>query len=152
MLDTSRAAGSKTRTFLPARVYRSRRLRHGATSTATKRHRSSCIFACIVRPALKALAHRASADSAQSADKAEAVRQIDAAVGDIKNAAIDDGKNLNDHSQLDDHTERCGRIHQALQILRKARADISREEDNGYANGLHDRAVGHRWSDRRGAS
>jgi hypothetical protein len=36
-----------------------------------------------------------------------------------------------------------GRIHEALQILRKARADLAREEDNAYADGLRDRAIGH---------
>jgi hypothetical protein len=82
-------------------------------------------------------------DSAQTADEEEAVHQIDAAIGDIKKAAIDDGKNINDHPPRDDHPDRRGRIHEALQILRKARADIAREEDNGYADGLRDRAVGH---------
>lgn len=82
-------------------------------------------------------------DPAQVADEQESVRQIDAAIGDIKRASIDDGKNLNDHPSVDAQPDRRGRVHQAVQILRKARTDIVREEDNGYANGLRDRAVGH---------
>ena len=82
-------------------------------------------------------------DWAQTADEGEAVRQIDAAINDIKKAAFDDGKNLNDHPPLDDHPDHRGRIHEALQFLRKARADIAREEDNAFADGLRDRAIGH---------
>ncbi len=82
-------------------------------------------------------------DPAQSADEIEAIRQIDAGISDIKKAAIDDGKNLNYRPAVDAHPDRPGRIHEALQYLRKARADISREEDNAYADGLRDRAIGH---------
>jgi hypothetical protein len=96
-----------------------------------------------LRAARWLIEHRAPGDPAQSVDEGEAVRQIDAAIGDIKQAAMDDGKNLNDRPAVDEHPDRRGRIHQALQILRKARADIAREEDSGFANGLRDRAVGH---------
>jgi len=82
-------------------------------------------------------------DAAQMADEAESVRQIDAAINDIKQAAIDDGKNLADHPPVDARMDQRGRIHEALRILRKSRADLAREEDNGYANGLRDRAIGH---------
>jgi hypothetical protein len=82
-------------------------------------------------------------DWAQTSDEVEAVRQIDAAIGDIKSAAFDDGKNLNDHPPVDERPEQRGRIHEAIQILQRARADIEREEDNGFANGLRNRAIGH---------
>jgi hypothetical protein len=82
-------------------------------------------------------------DWAQTADEGEAVRQIDAAINDIKKAAFDDGKNINDHPPLDDHPDNRGRIHEALQFLNKARADIGHEEDNAFAEGLRDRALGH---------
>jgi hypothetical protein len=82
-------------------------------------------------------------DWAQTQDEVEAVRQIDAGINDIKKAAFDDGKNLNDHPPVDTHPDNRGRIHEALRFLNKARADIAHEEDNGYANGLRDRAVGH---------
>jgi hypothetical protein len=82
-------------------------------------------------------------DWAQTADEQESVRQIDAAIGDIKQAALDDGKNLADHPPVDEYPDRRGRIHEAVKFLQKARDDISHEEDNGYANGLRDRAIGH---------
>jgi hypothetical protein len=82
-------------------------------------------------------------DWAQTSDEVAAIRQIDAAINDIKQASIDDGKNLNDHPPTDAHFDNRGRIHEALRLLGKARADVAREEDNAYANGLRNRAVGH---------
>jgi hypothetical protein len=82
-------------------------------------------------------------DWAQTNDEVEAVRQIDAAINDIKQAAIDDGKNINERPAADAHYDNRGRIHEALRLLRQARADVAREEDNGYAHGLRNRAVGH---------
>jgi len=82
-------------------------------------------------------------DWAQTADEGESVRQIDAAINDIKKAAFDDGKNINDHPPLDEHPDHRGRIHEALQLMNKARADIAREEDNAFANGLRNRAIEH---------
>jgi hypothetical protein len=82
-------------------------------------------------------------DWAQTGDEVEAVRQIDAAINDIRKAAFNDGKNPNDHPPVDENPDHRGRIHEALQYLNKARSDISSEEDNGFANGLRDRALGH---------
>ena len=82
-------------------------------------------------------------DWAQTADESESIRQIDAAINDVKTAAINDGKNLNDHPPLDERPDHRGRIHEALEYLNKARADIAREEDNAYASGLRNRAIGH---------
>lgn len=82
-------------------------------------------------------------DWAQTGDEIEAVRQIDAGINDIKHAAIDDGKNINDHPPMDEHPDHRGRIHAAIGYLNKARADLAREEDNAYADGLRDRAIGH---------
>ena len=82
-------------------------------------------------------------DWAQTADESEAVRQIDAAINDIKKAALDDGKNLSDHPPVDEHPDHRGRIHEALNYLNKGRADIASDEDNGFAGGLRNRAIGH---------
>jgi hypothetical protein len=82
-------------------------------------------------------------DWAQTNDEVQAVHEIDAAINEIKRAAIDDGKNLADHPPLDERPDHRGRIHEALEYLRKGRADIEKEEDNAYANGLRDRAIGH---------
>ena len=82
-------------------------------------------------------------DWVQTSDEQESVQQIDAAIFEIKRAAFDDGKNANAHPPVDEHPDNRGRIRQASQFLMKARADIASEEDNGFANGLRDRAIGH---------
>jgi hypothetical protein len=82
-------------------------------------------------------------DWAQTGDEVEAVHQIDAAINDIKKAAFNDGKNPHDRPPVDENPDHRGRIHEALQYLNKARSDISHEEDNAFANGLRDRAIGH---------
>jgi hypothetical protein len=82
-------------------------------------------------------------DWARSVDEVEAVRQIDVAINDIKKAAIDDGKNIDSHPKVDERPQHNGRLHEALDYLRKARADIAQEEDNGYAKDLRNRSIGH---------
>lgn len=82
-------------------------------------------------------------DWTQTAYEQQSIQQIDAAIAEIKRAAYDDGKNANARPPVDAHPDNRGRIHQAVQFLGKARADIAREEDNAYANGLRDRALGH---------
>ncbi|HEY6302799.1 MAG TPA: hypothetical protein VIX14_06995 [Terriglobales bacterium] len=72
-----------------------------------------------------------------------AIEEIDKAIGEIKRASIDDGKNLNDHPPVDPHMERRGRYHRALELLDKAHNDIAREEDDPSVRGLRDRALRH---------
>jgi hypothetical protein len=79
----------------------------------------------------------------QTTDEIEAVRQIDAAIGEIKKAAIDDGKNLADHPAVDEQNEHNGRLHVSVDYLKKARQDISHDEDNQFAQGLQERAFLH---------
>lgn len=79
----------------------------------------------------------------RTVDEIEAVRRIDAAIGEIKKAAIEDGKNLEDHPPVDERNDHDGRLHVALDFLRKARKDISHDEDNRFAQGLQGRAYGH---------
>jgi hypothetical protein len=73
-------------------------------------------------------------------DEHDAVGDIDRAIHDIKDAAIDDGKGLDDHPAIDAHEARPGRLHRAMEALRAARADIDKEEDNAFARGLRGRA------------
>jgi len=95
-----------------------------------------------LRAARWLIEHRPS-DWAQTSDEVQAVHEVDAAINEIKRAAIDDGKNLADHPPLDERPDHRGRIREALDFLRRGRADVEREEDNAYANGLRDRAIGH---------
>lgn len=76
-------------------------------------------------------------------EEKEAIHAIDDAINEIKKAAIDDGKDLNDHPPVDAHIDYAGRLHRAKELLEKARRDISEEEDNSFAQGLQQRAFGH---------
>jgi hypothetical protein len=76
-------------------------------------------------------------------DEIAAVKRIDEAISDIKKASIDDGKNLSDHPPVDEKTDHVGRLHEAVDFLRKARSDVNQEEDNIFADGLKDRTLRH---------
>jgi hypothetical protein len=95
-----------------------------------------------LRTARWMLEHRPG-DAAVSSNEDVAITEIDAAIGEIKRAAIDDGKNLNDHPNVDVPGDRPGHLHKALELLRKVHSDVAREEDDPVTRGLRDRAVGH---------
>lgn len=76
-------------------------------------------------------------------DDEEAIREIDAAINEIKRAAIDDGKGLNDPFPIDTSLTPHGRFHKANELLWKAHNDLSRAEDVREARGLRNRAIGH---------
>jgi len=77
------------------------------------------------------------------AEEREAIHEIDAAIGEIKKAAIDDGKDLSDHAQVDVGLDWGGRLRHAYELTGRARNDIAREEDNLFAQGLQQRALMH---------
>jgi hypothetical protein len=77
------------------------------------------------------------------AEQQHAIDEIDRAIDEIKRAAIDDGKNLNDHPPVDAHMDYSGRYHRALELLDKAHNDIAREEDDPSVRGLRNRAIRH---------
>jgi len=83
--------------------------------------------------------------SSEPVDQEEdhAIAHIDKAIGEIKHAAIDDGKDLHDHPVGDFPNERPGRLHTALDLLRKVHSDVAREEDDPMTKGLRNRAVRH---------
>jgi hypothetical protein len=74
-------------------------------------------------------------------DEKDAIAEIDRAIDAIKQAALDDGKNLNEHPPVDTREPRAGRLHKALAALRAARNDVAQEEDNAFANGLRAHAL-----------
>ena len=83
---------------------------------------------------------RKGGDRAMRWDEGKGIQEIDAAIAEIKRAAIDDGKNLEDHPAVDAREPRDGRLHKALAALKQARADIEQAEENGSARGLRARA------------
>ena len=76
-------------------------------------------------------------------DERRAINQIDAAIREIRDAAIDDGRPLEDHPPVDARLRHRDRLRAALELLDKAARDIEEREDNGFARGLRGRAIGH---------
>ena len=73
----------------------------------------------------------------------KAIHEINDAIAEIKKAAIDDGKDINDHVPVDTRMDWAGRLHRAAELLRKAHSDVAQEEDNAFAQGLQQRALEH---------
>ena len=95
-----------------------------------------------LRSARWMLEHRPG-EAAVSGQEDIAITEIDRAIGEIKHAAIDDGKDIHDHPPLDVPGDNPGRLHKALELLHKVHADVAREEDDPMTQGLRDRALGH---------
>ena len=73
----------------------------------------------------------------------QAIDEINAAINEIKKAAIDDGKDINDHPPIDVKLKKVGRYRKALELLNKAHKDIKQGEDNVFAKGLRRRTLHH---------
>ncbi|GEM_PF-1401024 len=72
-----------------------------------------------------------------------AIGEINGAIKEIKDAAIDDGKNPAEHEAIDAKLTKTDRYTKALELLYKVYADINREDDNAFANELKKKAVQH---------
>src|SRR5471030_1687335 len=88
------------------------------------------------------LEHRAG-DATVSSQEDVAITEIDGALGEVKKAAHEDEKNLHDHPHEDAKIDHPGRLHHALELLKKAHDDLASEEDNPEARGLKRRAMDH---------
>ena len=73
----------------------------------------------------------------------EADHEAEAAIGEIDRAAFLDRKDLEDHPHVDAFPDRRRRFGRIVELLRNARADLGREEDNGRARGWRDAAYRH---------
>jgi len=76
-------------------------------------------------------------------DDDHAIHEIDAAIREIKHAAIDDGKDLADHPPIDVHLGWHDRFARANELLAKAHHDLDHAEDVPESRGLRDRALLH---------
>jgi hypothetical protein len=76
-------------------------------------------------------------------DDNEAIREIDAAINEIKKAAIEDGKSLDDPFSIDTHLSPHDRFRKANELLWAAHNDLWKAEDVPQARGLRDRAIAH---------
>jgi hypothetical protein len=63
-------------------------------------------------------------------DQRGAIDEIDHAINEAKRAAIDDGKNIDDHPPVDARMGWEGRFRKAMELLDSAGRDLSFEEDN----------------------
>ena len=52
------------------------------------------------------------------------------------------GRDINWHPPVDELPTHPGRLQKALEYLNKARGDVAQEEDNAFAKGLRNRAIG----------
>jgi hypothetical protein len=66
-------------------------------------------------------------DASVSRDEDVAITRIDNAINEINRAAIDDGKDIKDHPQVDATLDRKGRLHRAEELLKKVHSDIARD-------------------------
>jgi len=73
-------------------------------------------------------------------DQRAAVEEIDRAIGEARRAAIDDGKNIDDHPPIDARMGWEGRFRKAMELLDHARGDLSFVETNMAAAPWRDAA------------
>lgn len=74
-------------------------------------------------------------------DEHTAIKAIDAGIREIKEASINDGKNLQNHPPVDLKADYKGCLHRALELLHKAEKDCYEEENNNFYRGLQKRAI-----------
>jgi len=91
----------------------------------------------------RGLLDRLAANEQRDDMELRAIEKIDDAINEIKRAAIDDGKNINDHPPIDTHLRRGDRYLKALELLNAAHRDTTMEEDNPQAQGLQGRIIAH---------
>lgn len=87
--------------------------------------------------------HRRPEDGAVADDELIVRDEISAAFGEIKRAAYFDGKDLRYDPMPDVVLVREGRMHEVIDLLRRARNDVAREEDDPDSRGLQHRALQH---------
>jgi len=73
-------------------------------------------------------------------DQRAAIDEIDRAIAEAKRAAIDDGKNIDDHPPVDAHMGWEGRFRKAMELLDHAIGDLSFTETNMAAMPWRDAA------------
>ena len=76
-------------------------------------------------------------------DDHAAIREIDAAVDEIKAAAVDDGKGVNNPFPIDRSLSPRDRFRRANELLAAAHNDLDHAEDVPAARGLRSRALMH---------
>ena len=87
--------------------------------------------------------HRRPEDGQISQDEKIVHDELAAAIGELERAAYTDGKSADWQPPPDAMLNRDGRLHAAVDLLRKAHADVARQEDDPRARGAQQRALQH---------
>ena len=95
-----------------------------------------------LRIARWALEHRPG-DAAVSSQEDVAITETDKAINELRKAIAEDGKSETARPPEDASLDHSGRLHHALELLRKAHADVHQEEDNPQARVARNRIDEH---------
>jgi hypothetical protein len=113
-----------------------------SNANAQNRHPAYIHALADLRDARAHLQHRPDGSPIHAEEK-NAIEEINHAIDEIKKAAIDDGKNIDQHEPVDAHLPWSGHLHQARDLLDKAHHDAAQEEDNPTTRGLQARVLQH---------
>ena len=112
------------------------------TASAQPRH-AAFLHALSDLKLMRAYLSKPTPDGRIDNDQAAALAEIDAAIQEINQASIDDGRNPNARVPADATLPPADRWRHAREAGDAAWHDLDREEDNDFANGLKHRAMGH---------
>jgi hypothetical protein len=76
-------------------------------------------------------------------DEQRAISEIDAAIKEVRDAAIDDGKPAGFRPRIDERLDGPGRLRHAMELLDSAHQDVDAHESDIFAKGLKKRALHH---------
>jgi hypothetical protein len=77
-----------------------------------------------------------------TAEEQDAIKQIDQVIIDVKRAAIEDNRALQEKTSGASQ-DKHGNLHRAYDLLKEAHSEVAREEDDPEARGLRDTAIHH---------
>jgi len=76
-------------------------------------------------------------------DERRAIGAIDAALNEMKQASIEDGKNPSQPTSADTRLSSTDRFHKALELLDQAHHDVTHQEDDPWVRDLQGRILHH---------
>ncbi|TWB23590.1 hypothetical protein FBZ89_102347 [Nitrospirillum amazonense] len=76
-------------------------------------------------------------------DQFAAIDHVNGAIGEIRHASYDDGRDPNWNPPIDTNINHRGRLTKALDLIATAEHDLRSEEDNPYAAGWRNAAFHH---------
>lgn len=93
--------------------------------------------------AARAHIDRPTASYQLNGEEQHALDKINSAIDEAKRAAVNVGKDLQDHPAVDPNLDRRGRYRRALELLDKAHEELAAREDDPSARGWRDRCLHH---------